>query len=136
MDPFQVRMEFLGLLKRLNASQQSIQKIVTYALRYAHKCADNIWDCIMTECAKESANMRINLLFMLDVFLTDDYHTNPDEVGVYRALAVRDLPALVDMVVPSDSWDAVINVGSTLQVRMECAIPNKDSPIVAHETCV
>lgn len=52
MDPFQVRMEFLGLLKCLNASQQSIQKIVAFALRYSHKCADNIWDCIMTECAK------------------------------------------------------------------------------------
>lgn len=52
MDPFQVRMEFLDLLKRLNASQQSIRKVVGFALRYASKCPDDIWDCVMTECAK------------------------------------------------------------------------------------
>ena len=52
MDAFQVRMEFLDLLKRLNASQQSIRKTAAFALRYANKCADNIWDCIMTECSK------------------------------------------------------------------------------------
>ena len=56
MDPFQVRLDFLELLKRLNASQQSIQKIVAFALRHATRSADDIWDCIMTECARVSAN--------------------------------------------------------------------------------
>ena len=79
--------------------------------------------------------MRINILFMLDVFLSDDYRTNPEEVGVYRTLAVRDLPALVDMVVPSESWDAVINVGCTMQV---CAgfLLSTDPSVMAHKACV
>lgn len=53
---------------------------------------------------------------MLDAFLADDFETSPEEVGVYRTLAVRDLPAIIDMVVPSDSWDAVLNITSTRQI--------------------
>ncbi|KOS13134.1 hypothetical protein Malapachy_1534 [Malassezia pachydermatis] len=116
MDAFQIRMEFLELLKHLNASQQSIRKIVSFALKYANKCPDDIWDCIVTECSKASANTRINVLFMLDAFLADDFQTSPAEVAVYRTLAVRDLPAIVDLVVPEGSWDAVINGGSTKQI--------------------
>lgn len=67
---------------------------------------------------QESSNTRINILFMLDVCLTDDSRTNPDGVAVYRELAVRDLPALVDMVVPPNSWDAVINLGSVQQILL------------------
>lgn len=65
---------------------------------------------------QEAPSARINMLFMLDAFLADDFQNNSD-VAVYRALAVRDLKALVDMVVPANSWDAVINAGSTRQVR-------------------
>ena len=52
MDPFQIRMDFLDLLRRLNASQQSIRTIVSFALRYAMQSADDIWDCVMTECSR------------------------------------------------------------------------------------
>lgn len=117
MDPFQVRMEFLELLKRLNASEQSIRNIVAFALQYATRCPDDIWACVMTECRKAPSNTRINVLFMLDSFLADDFETNPEEVAVYRTLATRDLPAIIDMVVPPDSWDAVLNITSTRQVR-------------------
>lgn len=83
----------------------------------------------MTECSKVSdsekqahiqapSNTRINILFMLDSFLANDFQTNPEDVEVYRRLAARDLPSLVDMVVPTDSWDAVINAGSTRQVSL------------------
>ncbi|WFD29755.1 hypothetical protein MSPP1_000767 [Malassezia sp. CBS 17886] len=116
MDPFQVRMDFLALLKRLNASQQSIHKIVAFALQYAKTCADDIWDCIMAECEKGSSNTRVNVLFLLDVFLADDFASPAAEVDVYRALALRDLTAIVDMVMPPDSWDAVLNLGSTRQI--------------------
>ena len=54
MDPFQVRMDFLELLRRLNASQQSMRKVVSFALHYAFSSADDIWDCVMTECARVS----------------------------------------------------------------------------------
>lgn len=53
---------------------------------------------------------------MLDAFLADDFESSPEEVGVYRTLAVRDLPAIINMVVPPDSWDAVLNITSTRQI--------------------
>lgn len=118
MDPFQIRMEFLALLKRLNASEDSIRKIVAFALRYATRCADDLWDCVMTECAKAPSNTRINVLFMLDAFLSDDFQTNPAEVAVYRTLAQRDLPLIIDLVVPSGRWDAVLNSASTRQILL------------------
>lgn len=70
MDPFEVRMQFLTLLRRLNASvntflkisdrlwiirsssQQSIQKVVGYALKYFSRCGEDLWDCIVEECQK------------------------------------------------------------------------------------
>jgi len=51
-DPFEARLQFLGLLRNLNASQQSIQKVVSYALKYGRKCGEDLWDCIVEECGK------------------------------------------------------------------------------------
>ena len=124
-----MRLDFLELLKRLNASQQSIQKIVAFALRHATRSADDIWDCIMTECARVSANAvwawltrqapsntRINILFLLDAFLADDFQTNAVAVAIYRTIAAQHLATIVDMIVPPDNWDAVLNANSTRQI--------------------
>lgn len=51
-DPFEARMQFLQLLRKLNASQQSIQKVVGYAIKYGSKCGEDLWECILEECAK------------------------------------------------------------------------------------
>ncbi|KAI0090559.1 CTD kinase subunit gamma CTK3-domain-containing protein [Irpex rosettiformis] len=66
MDPFEVRMQFLTLLRRLNASQQSIQKVVGYALKYYSQCGEDLWDCVVEESQKGSINNRMNILHMLD----------------------------------------------------------------------
>ncbi|KAF8418630.1 CTD kinase subunit gamma CTK3-domain-containing protein, partial [Boletus edulis BED1] len=66
MDPFEVRMQFLGLLRKLNATQQSIQKVVGYALKYFSRCGEDLWECIIEECQKGSINHRINILYFLD----------------------------------------------------------------------
>lgn len=52
MDAFQIRLDFLSLLKRLNASQQSIQKVLSFADRHVGRAGSDIWDCILAECAK------------------------------------------------------------------------------------
>ncbi|PKI83268.1 hypothetical protein MVES_002837 [Malassezia vespertilionis] len=109
MDPFQIRMEFLALVKTLNASEHSIQKTIAFALQYAHKCADDIWDCVMTECFKAPGNTRINILFMLNSLFTDDFQTKAPQVAAYKALAQDALPDIAKMVVPSDNLDAVLN---------------------------
>ncbi|KAJ8594219.1 hypothetical protein M405DRAFT_930290 [Rhizopogon salebrosus TDB-379] len=66
MDPFEVRMQFLGLIRKLNASQQSIQKVVAFALKYFSRCGEDLWECIIEECQKGSINHRINILYFLD----------------------------------------------------------------------
>lgn len=53
-DPFEARLHFLQLLRRLNASQQSIQAVVSYAVKYGRKCGEDLWECIMEESAKVS----------------------------------------------------------------------------------
>jgi CTD kinase subunit gamma len=84
-DAFEARLHFLQLLRRLNASQQSIQAVVSYAVKYGRRCGEDLWECIMEETAKVSQrrkaerlrnshvrlwqgslNARINIFYMLD----------------------------------------------------------------------
>lgn len=51
-DTFQVRLDFLSLLRKLNASQQSIQKVLGFADHHALKLSGDLWDCILSECSK------------------------------------------------------------------------------------
>jgi CTD kinase subunit gamma len=45
-------MQFLQLLRKLNASQQSIHKVIGYAIKYGSKCGEDLWECILEECGK------------------------------------------------------------------------------------
>lgn len=58
------------------------------------------------------------MLYMLDAFFADEFQSQVAEVSVYRALVVRDLSRLVDIVVPQDSWEAVLNHGSAKQILL------------------
>ena len=51
-DAFGARLEFLQLLRKLNASSQSIQKVVSYAVKNGARAGDDFWACIMDESAK------------------------------------------------------------------------------------
>jgi CTD kinase subunit gamma len=141
-DPFQVRLEFLGLLRRLNATQLSISKVVDYAIRYAAFACDDIWDCIITECCKTSLNAKLNILFLVDALLlrivdptgfsssstttgsTSSLSSSQSTVNqaqaaiAYLELVSRDLEKLIlQGIVPSDNWDAVrLNASSTEKV--------------------
>jgi CTD kinase subunit gamma len=53
-DPFEARLHFLHLLRKLNASQASIQKVVSYAIKYGSRCGEDLWECIIEECSKVS----------------------------------------------------------------------------------
>jgi CTD kinase subunit gamma len=139
MDPFQIRLECVALLRRLTASQQSISKVVDYAIRYATTASDDIWDCIVSECSKTTLNARLNILFLVDALLlqiVDPIGFSASSTGsssssslstvnlaqaamAYLALAVRDIrKVILQGVVPSDNWDAVrLNASSTEKVR-------------------
>lgn len=127
-DPFEVRMQFLGLIRKLNASQQSIQKVVAFALKYFSRCGEDLWECIIEECQKGSINHRINILYFLDSLcetsLLAKAHQPPEQSSstskqVNNALYVdyvsRDLTQIVECVVPVGR-QGLPNLPSTKQI--------------------
>lgn len=45
-DPFECRLTFLSLLQKLNASQQSIHKVASYAMRH-RKLSEDLYSCLI-----------------------------------------------------------------------------------------
>ncbi|KAI5987347.1 CTD kinase subunit gamma CTK3-domain-containing protein [Pisolithus orientalis] len=129
MDPFEVRMQFLGLLRKLSATQQSIQKVVSYALKYFAKCGEDLWECIMEECQKGSINHRVNILYFLDSLcetslLAKSHQPQPVESSsqakqanhaFYVDYVARDLAQIVECVVPVGR-QGLPNLTSTKQI--------------------
>jgi len=125
MDPFEVRMQFLTHLRKLNASQQSIQKVVGYALKYFSRCGEDLWDCIVEECEKGSINNRINIFYFLDSLcetcLLAKSHNASHEPGTgqsssfYVDFMARDLRTIVECVVP-EGRQGLPNLTSTKQI--------------------
>ncbi|KAI0782954.1 CTD kinase subunit gamma CTK3-domain-containing protein [Abortiporus biennis] len=125
MDPFEVRMQFITLLKRLNASQQSIQKVVGYALKFFSRCGEDLWDCIIEECQKGSINSRINILYFLDSLCETSLlaRSYPGAAGpegkpnstYYVDFVSKDLAKIVELVVPAGR-EGLPNLMSTKQI--------------------
>ena len=51
-DPFETRLHFLQLVRRLNASQASIHKVVSFAIKYGSRCGEDFWECVVEEASK------------------------------------------------------------------------------------
>ncbi|KAI0302301.1 CTD kinase subunit gamma CTK3-domain-containing protein [Multifurca ochricompacta] len=125
MDPFEVRMQFLSLIRKLNASQQSIQKVVGFALKFFSQCGEDLWDCIVEECQKGSINNRINILYFLDSLceasLLAKSHPRATGQGLkpdssfYVDYISRDLSKIVGYVVP-EGRIGLPNLMSTKQI--------------------
>ncbi|KAI0666956.1 CTD kinase subunit gamma CTK3-domain-containing protein [Trametes maxima] len=120
MDPFEVRMQFIALLRRLDASQQSIKKIVGYAVKYFQSCGEDLWDCIVEECQKGSLNNRINILYLLDSLCEACLLSKPppgtgQSSSSYVTYVSRDLPQIVEYVVP-EGRQGLPNLMSTKQI--------------------
>jgi CTD kinase subunit gamma len=60
-DAFEARLQFLQLLRKLNASAQSIQKVVGFAVKYGAKCGEDLWEVVMDECEKVSLGQSLDL---------------------------------------------------------------------------
>ncbi|KAK7047936.1 hypothetical protein VNI00_006264 [Paramarasmius palmivorus] len=124
MDPFEVRMNFLTLLRRLNA-WQSVQKVVTFAVKHHPQCGEDLWDCIVEECQKGSINSRINILHFLDslcetclLVKTYSHSTSGGDssnANLYVDYVSRDLPKIVESVVP-EGREGLPNLVSTRQI--------------------
>ncbi|KAJ7163350.1 CTD kinase subunit gamma CTK3-domain-containing protein [Mycena filopes] len=123
MDPFEVRIQFLALLKRLNASQQSIQKVVGFAVKYFPPCGEDLWDCIVEECQKGSINSRINILHFIDslcetcLLVRSHSSSLGSDTGnkQYVDFVRRDIGKIVEFVVPPGR-EGLPNLNSTKQI--------------------
>ena len=57
-DAFEARLQFLQLLRKLNASSQSIQKVVAFAIKFGSRCGEDLWECVLEETAKVSPTVQ------------------------------------------------------------------------------
>lgn len=140
-DPFETRLQFLQHLKKLNASQPSIQKVVAFALRYGSRCGEDLWECIAEECGKVSQtlvsernlsfsfvlvwltekgslNTRINIFYLLDSLAEASLGVGPSDAPYVRCMA-RDLGRVVESVVPPTK-EGVLNLKA---VKQACLPP-------------
>ncbi|KAM0753783.1 hypothetical protein T439DRAFT_322675 [Meredithblackwellia eburnea MCA 4105] len=117
MDPFEVRMAFISLVSKLTSSLASIQRVSAFAFKHGPKCGDDIWDCLIEECATSNLNAKINLLYFLDALLDNDpkLGAGPSQQQPYRDLVRKDLRSIVDQVVPQ-TREGILNYMSTIQV--------------------
>ncbi|EKM75758.1 hypothetical protein AGABI1DRAFT_64155 [Agaricus bisporus var. burnettii JB137-S8] len=126
MDPFEVRMQFISMLRRLTASQQSVQKVVGYCVKFA-QCGEDLWDCIIEECRKGSINSRINILHFLDSLCetslllksrsapSTSQKEDVTSKGVFVDYLARDLSKIISYVVP-EGRQGLPNLSSTKQI--------------------
>ncbi|GAA94921.1 uncharacterized protein L969DRAFT_105119 [Mixia osmundae IAM 14324] len=112
MDAFEIRMQFVSVIRRLNSSQQSIQKVVAFAIKHAPRSSDDIWDCLVEECEKSSINARINIFFAIDSLLDAALNSG---ITSYLESTKRDLGKLVGLVVPRER-EGILNLMSAKQI--------------------
>ncbi|ORX35577.1 CTD kinase subunit gamma CTK3-domain-containing protein [Kockovaella imperatae] len=113
-DAFEARLQFLQLLRKLNASSQSIQKVVSFAVKNGARCGDDLWECILDESAKGSLNTRINILYFLDSLLDTSLALGPPDAP-YASLIARNLGKIVSRVVP-ETREGVLNAKAARQI--------------------
>ncbi|KAI9317968.1 CTD kinase subunit gamma CTK3-domain-containing protein [Dichotomocladium elegans] len=110
-DPFECRLNFLNLLEKLNASQQSIHKVALYAIRHK-KVAEDLYRCLVDALEQASINTRLNIVYVLDAIFANSQKAR---FTGYQDLARRDLTRIIEAVVPNDP-KGIVNVGNTRKI--------------------
>ncbi|KAI8879904.1 hypothetical protein K501DRAFT_325261 [Backusella circina FSU 941] len=110
-DPFECRLMFLSLLQKLNASQQSIHKVASYAMRHK-RLSEDLYSCIIEQLDKASINARLNMIYVLDAIFSASQKAR---FTSYIELTTRDLVRIVNAVVADDP-KGVVNVPNTRKI--------------------
>ncbi|CAO3684774.1 unnamed protein product [Rhizopus stolonifer] len=111
LDPFECRLTFLSLLQKLNASQQSIHKVATYAMRH-RKLSEDLYSCLIEELEQASTNARLNIIYVLDAIFSA---SQKSKFTGYVDLTRPDLPRIIHAVVANDA-KSVVNVPNTQKI--------------------
>ena len=134
---------YLVLTSPSASSQQSISRVVSFAIKHFPQCGEDVWDCIVEECQKVlvyislcfasltleqgSLNARINIFYFLDSLcetcLSLQSSGRSDQSSImYMDFVERDLEKVVDSVVPPGK-EGMVNLGSARQVCRSRLIP-------------
>ncbi|KIK09987.1 hypothetical protein K443DRAFT_670632 [Laccaria amethystina LaAM-08-1] len=136
------------------SSQQSIQRVVGFAVKHFPACGEDLWDCIVEECQKGSINSRINILYFLDSLCetcllvshssssssNDQPSTSAAAAaggssatsGLYVVHVTRDLRKIVELVVPKGR-QGLPNLISTKQILESWRSKRVIDPATIHE---
>lgn len=107
-----VRVEFTDMVKKLTASQQSILKACSFALKH-RDLHEILYDCIYDELKLATINARLNIFYLVDAICQSSRKIN---FNGYQLLFERDLLAIVRLCVPDDPTGS-INLSSVSKVR-------------------
>ena len=98
--------------RSLSHAGGSSSSAATATATATHAEAD-LWECILEELEKANLNARINIFYMLDSLLDQSLALG---VESYRELVRKDLEKVVDLTVPRDAREGVLNRMSAMQV--------------------
>ncbi|KAF0429333.1 CTD kinase subunit gamma CTK3-domain-containing protein [Gigaspora margarita] len=111
IDPFEARLHFNSILKKITSSQQTIQTCTTFALRH-HKYYEDLYRCIMEVMENATIMTRMNLFYFLDSLCVKSKKV---EFNKYIEYIQRDLKKIVvDYVCERD--DGCFNLVNTLKI--------------------
>ncbi|CAH1764227.1 4221_t:CDS:2 [Entrophospora sp. SA101] len=113
MDPFEVRLEFISCLKKLNASQPYIRKCVKYAIQNKG-CYEDLHRCILEVMDQFTILPRLNLLYFIDALLENSKSIN---FKGYIELIRQDLNKLILDV--TSGPNGVINITNTKRILLD-----------------
>ncbi|KAI8605885.1 CTD kinase subunit gamma CTK3-domain-containing protein [Dissophora ornata] len=138
VDPFEARLEFLGLLGKLNASQHSIQKVGNFAMRNRNLYED-LYSCIVEQLEQTpSINAKMNIFYVLDSIC---HQSQKAGFSGYIDLIQKNLTRIIECVTPSGPTGNV-NVAGTKKILEswrakklfhEVAIDKVEKPLLARE---
>ncbi|KAI8343149.1 CTD kinase subunit gamma CTK3-domain-containing protein [Chlamydoabsidia padenii] len=108
VDPFECRLQFISLLKKLNATQLSIQKTARYAVKH-RQLSEDLYSCFLEELEKTSLNTRLNILYVLDCILS---MSRKIQFKGYIELTQPNVQRIINAVALSSS-KGIVNVSNT-----------------------
>ncbi|QSL64740.1 hypothetical protein MERGE_002042 [Pneumocystis wakefieldiae] len=110
LDPFEGRLAFLEILKKLTASQQSQIKTAQFALR--HKDLDeDLYNCVLEELELSSLNARLNIMYFLETLCDYSYKNG---CSSYISMIRKDIGKIVRAVAPPGPQGAA-NVSAVIE---------------------
>ncbi|KAG2190601.1 hypothetical protein INT46_005216 [Mucor plumbeus] len=110
-DPFECRLTFLALLKKVNASQQSIHKVAIYAMRHRN-LSEDLYNCLIEQLEQASLNARLNIIYVLDAIFSA---SQKSRYSGYIDLTRSDLPRIIHAVV-ANGPKGILNIPNTQKI--------------------